>query len=109
MESFPEQSQAPQTPQLNQQLKVELDDLYKIIGESNVIRHYLQKEIEKLNRQIFEMSEEIMRLRDGELRQSENNDPIRRFPGGVQGEGRGHSDHVQGRSDESSGRVDKVI
>jgi len=48
-------------------MQVELDELYKIIGESIVVRHYLQK-------QIFEMSQEIERVRaeNGRLVEADN-------------------------------------
>ena len=91
---------------MNQQpipMQVELEELYKIIGESVVVRHYLQK-------QIFEMSQEIEKLRaeNGKLGSAEDNDPIRRVPGGMQGAGRGFGDDVSQFPNESATRFNKA-
>lgn len=88
----------------NQGIPINLQDLYMLIGEREVIRYLQQKEVEKLNQQITEMSAEITRLRDsnGELGQPENNDPIRRVPSGVQGARSGFVPNVSGQPNESS-------
>jgi hypothetical protein len=54
-------------------------ELYQIIGELFVARALTDNELKAAHKQIFEMSQEITRLRmvqDGELVKPSNNDPV---------------------------------
>lgn len=78
-------------------MPIQLEDLYLIIGEREVIRFLQQK-------QIMEMSKEIERLRqelNGKLGQSEDYDPIRHIPRGVQGARSGFVPDVSGLTNQS--------
>lgn len=96
---------------MNEQIPVNLNDLYMLIGEREVIRYLQQRELERRNKQIVEMSEEITNLRqqlNGKLGQSEDNDPIRHLSGRMQGAGFGFGSDVPGQSDESSSRDNPI-
>lgn len=96
---------------MNEQIPVNLQDLYLLIGEKETLRFLMQKEIDRQNQQIVEMSEEITNLRqqlNGKLGQSEDNDPIRHLSGRMQGAGFGFGSDVPGQSDESSSGNDQT-
>lgn len=64
---------------MNIPLNVELEELYMLIGEREVIRFKQQKLIEALHEQIGEMSKVITKLReekDGKLEQSNHHDTV---------------------------------
>lgn len=91
---------------MNEQIPVNLQDLYLIIGEKETLRFLMQREIDRQNQQIMEMSKEIGELRqqlDGKLGQPKDLDPIRRVPSGVQGAGFGFVPNVPGQPNEPSG------
>lgn len=92
---------------------VELTELFQLIGEREVIKFKQSQQLETLYKQIDEMAAEITRLRKEnedlknvrKLGEPTPDDPIRRFPVGVQGPGRGLGDDVPERPDSTTNRI----
>lgn len=79
-------------------------EMYQIIGELYVARAKTDQLLKLALERVEQQDEYINDLREqnGKLVQPTDNDAIRRFPSGVQGEGRRRSDDVQGCSDQSA-------
>jgi hypothetical protein len=96
---------------------INLDEVSLMLGEARINIFIAEKKSRELLKQIEEMAQEITRLRGlnealrvkyGELGKPVDLDTIRRFPGGVQGEGRGRGDDVPQRPNVPSDGGDKV-